>query len=43
MAFDCINHELLFSRLKFYGVRDVILEWLKSYLNKRKQELTWVL
>jgi len=25
--------------LKFYGVRGVILEWLKSYMNNRKQRV----
>ena len=40
-AFYCVNHELLLSNLKFYGVRGVILEWLKSYLNNRNKKLTW--
>lgn len=39
MAFDCVNNELLFSKLKFYGVRDVSLEWLKSHLNNRKKRV----
>jgi hypothetical protein len=30
-AFDSVNHELPLSTFKFYGVRDVILELLKSY------------
>jgi hypothetical protein len=29
-AFDSVNHELPLSTLKFYGVRGVILELLKS-------------
>ena len=39
MVFDCVNHELLYPKLKFYGLRDAILEWLKSYLNNRKQRV----
>jgi hypothetical protein len=38
-AFYCVNHELLLSNLKFYGVKGLILEWLKSYLNNRKQRV----
>jgi len=30
-AFEGVNHELVLSKLKFYGVRSLILEWLKSY------------
>jgi hypothetical protein len=36
---DRVNHELLLSQMKFFGVRSVILEWLKSYLNNRKQRV----
>jgi hypothetical protein len=50
ITFDCVNHELLFPKLRFYGMRGVILEWLKSYLNNRKHRVdlevtkhTWLL
>jgi hypothetical protein len=35
-AFDCINHELL-KKLEFYGIKSVLLYWLSSYLDERKQ------
>jgi hypothetical protein len=30
-AFDCVSHEILISKLGFYGVNGSILNWLKSY------------
>jgi hypothetical protein len=32
-------NDLLLSKLQFYGVRGVILLWLKSYLTNRKQRV----
>lgn len=35
-AFDTINHDLLINKLvKMYGISDVALSWLKSYLSDR--------
>ena len=36
-AFDTINHNILFRKMELYGFRGVSLDWLTSYLSKRKQ------
>ena len=38
-AFDYINHELLFKKLGFYGIRCVLLNWMRSYVDDRKQRV----
>ena len=34
-AFDCVNHDILLSKLKFYGISDKDLRLCHSYLDKR--------
>ena len=36
-AFDTVNHEILISKLKYYGVKDKTLSLFTSYLSNRKQ------
>ena len=38
-AFDTIDHSILFSKLYHCGVRGVPLQWFKSYLSNRKQQV----
>ena len=36
-AFDTCDHNILFLKLKKYGIDGVELDWFKSYLTGRKQ------
>ena len=35
-AFDSLNHKSLLSKVKFYGVTGLSLDFLYSYLSNRK-------
>ena len=36
-AFDTVNHEILVTKLEFYGIRCIVKDWFTSYLSNRKQ------
>jgi len=35
-AFDTVNHEIVFDKYH-YGIRGLVLEWVKIYFSKRTQ------
>jgi len=38
-AFNCVNHDIRLSKLKFYGITNKANALIKSYLNDRYQRV----
>jgi hypothetical protein len=38
-AFDCVNHDILIEKLKYYGVNETGINWIKSHLHSRRQRI----
>ena len=38
-AFDTVNHQILISKLKHYGLKDPAISWFSSYLSNRSQKV----
>ena len=39
-AFDTVDHNILFHKLSYYGIRDIANYWFSSYLSDREQFVT---
>ena len=40
-AFDTVNHNILLSKLDYYGIRHRAKDWFYSYLSKRQQYVSY--
>ena len=38
-AFDSISHRILLQKLKAYGIEGEVLEWVRDFLNGRRQRV----
>ena len=40
-AFDCVDHNILLSKLKRLGIHETALQWINSYLLDREHFVSW--
>ena len=40
-AFDCVDHKILLTKIKQYGVHATPLRWISSYLSKTEHFVSW--
>ena len=40
-AYDTVNHGILLKKLEIYGIRGTTIKWLRSYLENRKQYISF--
>ena len=36
-AFNTLDHQIPFHKLKYYGIQEAALNWIRSYLYNRSQ------
>jgi len=36
-AFDCVNHDILLEKIKYYGITGTVYKIIQSYLGNRYQ------
>ena len=40
-AFDTVNHDILLTKLEYFGLKNKYLNWFKSYLSNRQQFVSY--
>ena len=40
-AFNCVNHDILLTKLRRHGINFNALQWIKSYLSAREHFVSW--
>jgi hypothetical protein len=41
-AFYCVNHDILLSKMKYYGIKDIANKLIESYLRNRYQRVVMI-